>query len=81
MQSWVLGYTVGLNSERALVAISGARESRILMLKACEEARRTSNIMARAESSKAAASNGLKPSLNGAPANYELPWYVWSDVA
>ena len=81
MQSWVLGYTVGLNSERALVAISGARESRILKLEACEEAKRPYHTMARAESSKAAASNGLKPSTNGAPANYELPWYVESDVA
>ena len=30
--------------------------------------------MVRAESSKDAQSNGLKPHTNGAPANYELPW-------
>ncbi|KAK3059821.1 replication factor C subunit 4, partial [Coniosporium uncinatum] len=30
--------------------------------------------MVRAESSKAAASGALKPSTNGLPANYELPW-------
>jgi replication factor C subunit 2/4 len=31
--------------------------------------------MARAESSKDAESNGVKPHSNGAPPNYELPWY------
>lgn len=31
--------------------------------------------MARAESSKDAENNGVKANTQGAPSNYELPWY------
>lgn len=32
--------------------------------------------MARAESSKDAENNGVKANTQGAPSNYELPWYA-----
>lgn len=36
--------------------------------------------MAQAESSASAARNGLKPVSSGAPSDYELPWYVASEL-